>query len=79
LADLPRQVFPFGKSHKGQIREWGEINSLYLLAVFLIGVVLVSLFLSKKLKVANRAITGIGAGTVLLGLAFLGLIRFLSV
>lgn len=53
--------------------------SLYILAVLLIGVVIISLWLSKKLNVANSAITGIGAGTVLFSFAILGLIRFLMV
>jgi uncharacterized membrane protein YozB (DUF420 family) len=51
--------------------------SLYILAVLLIGVALISLFVSKKFNIANSAITGIGAGTVLLCFAILGLIRFL--
>lgn len=51
--------------------------SLYILAVLLIGVAIISLWLSKKLNVANSAITGIGAGTVLFSFAILGLIRFL--
>jgi hypothetical protein len=53
--------------------------SLYILAVLLIGVTIISLWLSKKLNVANSAITGIGAGTVLFIFAILGLIRFLMV
>lgn len=51
--------------------------SLYILAVLLIGLAIISLWLSKKLNVANSAITGIGAGTVLFSFAILGLIRFL--
>ncbi|MGP4081505.1 hypothetical protein ACTWQL_16485 [Pseudalkalibacillus sp. R45] len=51
--------------------------SLYILGVLLIGVALISLPFSKKLNVANSAITGIGAGTVLFCFAILGLIRFL--
>ncbi len=51
--------------------------SLYLLAAFLVATSIVSLFISKKLKVANSAITGIGAGTVLFAFALLGLIRYL--
>jgi hypothetical protein len=53
--------------------------SLNLLAVLLIGVAVGSLFLSRKLNVANSALTGIGAGTVLLVFAVLGLLRFLAV
>ncbi|MEK5438587.1 MULTISPECIES: hypothetical protein [Paenibacillus] len=53
--------------------------SLYLLAALLVAISIVSLFISKKLKVANSAITGIGAGTVLLAFALLGLIRYLSI
>ncbi|MDH6370293.1 hypothetical protein M2444_002073 [Paenibacillus sp. PastF-3] len=51
--------------------------SLYLLAALLVAISIVSLFISKKLKVANSAITGIGAGTVLFAFALLGLIRYL--
>jgi len=53
--------------------------SLYLLAILLVGVAIISLFLSRRLKVANSAITGIGAGIVLFCFAILGLIRFLMV
>lgn len=53
--------------------------SLYLLAALLVAISIVSLFISKKLKVANSAITGIGAGTVLFAFALLGLIRYLSI
>jgi hypothetical protein len=53
--------------------------SLYLLAALLVAVSIASLFISKKLKVANSAITGIGAGTVLFAFAILGLIRYLSI
>lgn len=53
-------------------------SSLYLLAALLVLVSIASLFISRKLKVANSAITGIGAGTVLLAYALLGLIRYLS-
>lgn len=52
--------------------------SLYILAVLLVAVSIISLFISRKLQVANSAITGIGAGTVLFGFAILGLIRYLS-
>jgi hypothetical protein len=51
--------------------------SLYILAILLIAVAAFSLFAAKKLRVANSAITGIGAGTVLFGFAIAGLIRFL--
>ncbi|WP_339315979.1 hypothetical protein [Paenibacillus sp. FSL R10-2734] len=51
--------------------------SLYILAALLVVVSIASLFISKKLKVANSAITGIGAGTVLFAFALLGLIRYL--
>ncbi|CAG7637262.1 hypothetical protein ACFQI7_07605 [Paenibacillus allorhizosphaerae] len=51
---------------------------LYLLAVLLIAVSVISLFVSKKLNVASSAITGIGAGTVLLCFAVLGWIRFVT-
>ncbi|MBM7551244.1 hypothetical protein [Thalassobacillus pellis] len=54
-------------------------GSLSILAVLLIAVALVSLFLSKKLQVANSAITGVGSGTVLFGFAIAGWIRFLLV
>jgi hypothetical protein len=53
--------------------------SLNILAVLLIGVAVSSLFLSRRLNVANSAITGIGAGTALLAFAVLGLLRFLAV
>ncbi|CAG9623085.1 hypothetical protein [Sutcliffiella rhizosphaerae] len=51
--------------------------SLYILAILLIGVSVGSLFIAKKLHVANSAITGIGSGIVLFGFAMYGLIRFL--
>lgn len=54
-------------------------SSLYLLASLLIAVSIISLFLSKKLNVANSAITGIGAGTALFCFAILGLIRFILI
>lgn len=50
--------------------------SLYLLAVLLVGVAIVSLPLAKKLQVASSAITGIGSGVVLFCFAVYGLIRF---
>ncbi|KOY16572.1 hypothetical protein [Paenibacillus xylanivorans] len=53
--------------------------SLWILAALLVAVVIVSIFLSPKLQVANSAITGIGAGTVLFGFALLGLLRFITV
>lgn len=54
-----------------------EDASLYLLATLLIAISIISIFLSKKLKVANSAITGIGAGIVLFCYAILGIIRFI--
>ncbi|MCQ6560574.1 hypothetical protein [Paenibacillus mendelii] len=54
-------------------------SSLYILAALLVAVSIISLFISRKLQVANSAITGIGAGTVLFGFAILGLIRYASV
>lgn len=51
--------------------------SLYLLAALLVAVSTASLFISKKLKIANSAVTGIGAGTILFAFALLGLIRYL--
>jgi len=51
--------------------------SLYVLAGLLVAVSIVSPFLSRKLQVANSAITGIGAGTVLFGFALSGLIRYM--
>lgn len=51
--------------------------SLYLLAALLVAVSIASLFISKKLNVANSAITGMGAGTILFAFALLGLIRYL--
>ncbi len=53
--------------------------SLYLLAALLVAVSILSIFISPKLQVANSAIAGIGAGTVLFCFAVLGLIRYLSV
>ncbi|WP_246313345.1 hypothetical protein [Paenibacillus foliorum] len=52
-------------------------SSLYILGILLVGVALISFFISKKLNVANSAITGIGAGTVLFCFAILGWTRFL--
>ncbi|MGE7918207.1 hypothetical protein ACQKM9_04555 [Viridibacillus sp. NPDC093762] len=52
-------------------------STLYLLATLLIVISIISVFLSKKLKVANSAITGIGAGIILFCFAILGLIRFI--
>ncbi|QGQ99926.1 hypothetical protein EHS13_02310 [Paenibacillus psychroresistens] len=54
-------------------------SSLNILASVLIIVAAASIFLSKKLNVANSAITGIGAGTILFCFAVLGLVRFLMV
>lgn len=53
-------------------------SSLNILGILLIGVVIISFWLSKKLSVANSAITGIGAGTVLFCFAILGLSRYLA-
>lgn len=51
--------------------------SLYILGALLIGIAIISLWVSKKLNVANSAVTGIGAGIVLFCFAILGLTRFL--
>ncbi|SFS72784.1 hypothetical protein [Paenibacillus sp. BC26] len=53
--------------------------SLWLLAALMVTVSIVAVIVSPKLQVANSAITGIGAGTVLFGFALLGLIRFIAV
>ncbi|MFD0677785.1 MULTISPECIES: hypothetical protein [unclassified Paenibacillus] len=53
--------------------------SLYILGTLLVGVVVTSLVVSKKLNIANSAITGIGAGIVLFCFAILGLLRFLMI
>ncbi|MDR6550043.1 hypothetical protein [Paenibacillus qinlingensis] len=53
--------------------------SLWILAALMVAVSLVAIIVSPKLKVANSAITGIGAGIVLFAFALLGLIRFISV
>lgn len=50
--------------------------SLYLLALLVVGISLLSLPLSRKWQVASSAITGIGVGTVLFAFAILGLIRY---
>ncbi|GAA3407859.1 hypothetical protein ACFFNY_11550 [Paenibacillus hodogayensis] len=52
-------------------------TSLYALAILLIGVSVLSPIAAKKWQVANSAITGIGAGTVLFGFAISGAVRFL--
>lgn len=54
-------------------------SALNVLAVLLMIVAAASIFISKKLNVAPSAITGIGAGTVLLCFAVLGWIRFAAV
>ncbi len=54
-------------------------SSLYILAILLIVIAALSLWLSKKLKIANSAVTGIGSGTALFCFAVLGLIRYLLV
>lgn len=51
--------------------------SLYMLAVLMIAIAVLSPWLSKKIGVANSAITGIGSGTSLFCFAILGLIRYL--
>ncbi len=56
-----------------------EDPSLYILAALLVAVSILSLWLSRKLNVANSAITGIGSGTVLFIFALLGLIRYILV
>lgn len=53
-----------------------EDPGLYLLAALLVAVSVASLYVSRKLRVANSATTGIGAGTALFGFALSGLIRF---
>ncbi len=53
--------------------------SLYILAVLMIAIAVLSPWLSKKMGVANSAITGIGSGTSLFCFAILGLIRYLLV
>lgn len=53
--------------------------SLYMLAILMIAIAILSPWLSKKLDVANSAITGIGSGTSLFCFAILGLIRYLLV
>ncbi|MFS0723050.1 hypothetical protein [Paenibacillus sp. 1P07SE] len=50
--------------------------ALYVLAALLVAVSLISLPLSRRLGVANSAVTGIGTGLSLLAFAVLGLIRF---
>jgi len=51
--------------------------SLFILAIFMIAIAVISPWLSNKMGVANSAITGIGSGTILFCFAMLGLIRFL--
>lgn len=53
--------------------------SLYILAILFIAVSLLSVFLSKKKNIANSALTGVGAGSVLLIFAIYGLIRYFMV
>lgn len=53
--------------------------SLYILAALLILISISSLYVSKRLGVVNSAITGIGAGSVLLVFALLGLVRYLTI
>ncbi|MGO4547882.1 hypothetical protein AB4Z29_24105 [Paenibacillus sp. 2TAB23] len=54
-------------------------SSLYVLGTLLVVISILSLWLAKRLGVAPSAITGIGGGTVLLGFAILGLVRFFSI
>jgi len=51
--------------------------SLYILAIFIIMIALVTPILSKKLNVANSVVTGIGSGTILFCFAVLGLVRYI--
>ncbi|SDX04940.1 hypothetical protein [Paenibacillus sp. CF384] len=53
--------------------------SLWLLAALMVIVSIVAVIVAPRLQVANSAITGIGAGTVLFAFALLGLIRFIAV
>jgi hypothetical protein len=53
--------------------------SLYILAALLILISISSFNVSKRFGVANSAITGIGAGSVLLVFALLGLVRYFSI
>lgn len=51
--------------------------ALYVLALLLTVIALSSVAAARRLNVASSAITGIGSGTVLLGFALLGLVRYL--
>jgi len=51
--------------------------SLYILAVIMIVIAILSPWLAKKMGVANSAITGIASGMSLFCFAILGLIRYL--
>src|SRR5690625_1177369 len=53
-------------------------SSLYVLAVVMIVIAIISPWLSKKCGVANSAITGISAGTILFCFALVGLFRYIS-
>lgn len=53
--------------------------SLYILAILMIAIAVLSPWISKKMGVANSAITGIGLGMALFCFAVLGLIRYLLV
>lgn len=53
--------------------------SLYILALLMIAIAILSPWLAKKLGVASSAITGIGSGTALFCFGILGLIRYLLV
>ncbi|MBD3920453.1 hypothetical protein H8B09_16950 [Paenibacillus sp. PR3] len=51
---------------------------LYVLAALLVAVAAVAILIAPRLNVATSAITGIGAGTVLLIYAIIGLVRYLA-
>ncbi|WP_028775799.1 hypothetical protein [Shimazuella kribbensis] len=53
--------------------------SLYLLAILMIGISLLSIYFSKRTSISNSALTGAGAGFVLLCFAISGLIRYFLV
>ncbi|MBO7746154.1 hypothetical protein I8J29_18245 [Paenibacillus sp. MWE-103] len=51
---------------------------LYVLAALLVAVAAAAPFVAPRLRVANSAVTGIGAGASLFGFALLGLVRFFA-
>lgn len=53
--------------------------ALYLLAGLLTVVAISSVFIARRLDVASSAVAGIGSGSVLLGFALLGLVRYMLV